>query len=451
MIHPGRILVVGGSAAGAAAAAKAKRVSPVTEVILFEKSSFISTGICEIPYVLSGEIKSYNDLIFSDPENFFNEKGVKVFVNHSVESIDKQKKNISVRDSKSGELKNYSYDKLIITTGSSSIVLPQFDPFLKNVFYIKSIPDLIKLINYKQYMGLKSAAVIGAGYLGLEIVDALKNSGVETTLFEKSDKPLPSGEKEIQLLIHELLKLKQVDFYPEATNIKPFIENDEIKSINLDSRILEFDVYIITAGVKPETDLFSKTKIEIGRSGAVRVDNKLCTSDSNIYAAGDCVEVMNLITRRPEFLPLATLARDYGHIAGANAAGENIRTNPVVKNISFKIFDNYCVTVGFSSQEAIDNRVSFKSVDASVPNLVSVMPGSQNVYGKILYSTDNKKIIGASFFGGKEVSGYADLISAMITANQSIDVLAKINYNYTPPLSPFKNLLSVLGRKSLNL
>ncbi len=450
MIHPARIIVIGGSAAGAAAAAKAKRVSPVTDVILFEKYPYISTGVCEIPYVISGDIEDYRKLIFYDPEKFSSEKGVRVFVNHLVESIDRQKKNISVRDLLSGETKSYSYDKLIITTGSKSIELPQFDPFLKNVFYIKSIPDLEKYLEYKKTNQVKSAAVIGAGLLGLEMVDALRSKGIERALFEKNSLPFPSAEKEIQLLVNELLNKKDVSFYSNALDIKPFIDQNKIKSIKLDGRILEYDVYFVTAGVKPDKSLFEKSKIEIGRSGGVRVDNKLCTSDSNIYAAGDCIEVMNYVSRRNEVIPLATLSRDYGHIAGANAAGENIRTNPVVKNISVKIFDNYFASCGITTEEAKSLRISFKYVDASVPNLVDIMPDSEKVYGKILYSSDNKKILGASFFGGRELSGYSDLISGLITAGQNIDVLTKINYNYTPPLSPFKNLLSVLGRKSSN-
>lgn len=450
MIHPGRILVIGGSAAGAAAAAKAKRVSPVTEVILFEKSSYISTGVCEIPYVLSGDIKSYQDIVFYDADKFFNEKGVKVLTDHFVESIDRQKKNIKVSNLISGDINNYSYDKLIVATGSSSVILPQFDPLLNNVFYIKTVADLIKLLKYRDRNVIKSAAVIGASYLGLEMVEALKSFCNETALFEKSHKPLPAAEKEIQILIGDELKRKQVDFYSHSDQLTSFADNNAIKSIKLDGRILEYDVYIITAGVKPETNLFSKAKLEIGKSGAVRVDNKFCTSDSNIYAAGDCAESNNLVTRKPEFLPLAALARDHGHIAGSNAAGQIIRSNPVVKNISVKIFDYYHTAVGLSSSEAEAYRINVKSVDASVPNLVPVMPASAKVYGKVLFSTDNKKILGASFFGGREVSGYADIISGLIAANQNVEVLAKINYNYTPPLSPFKNLLSVLGRKIFN-
>lgn len=450
MIHPARIIIIGGSAAGAAAAAKAKRVSPVSDVILFDKSPYISTGVCEIPYVISGDIEDHRKLIFYDPEKFSSEKGVRVFVNHLVESIDKQKKNISVRDLKSGEIKNYSYDKLIISTGSKSIELPQFDPFLKNVFYIKSIPDLEKYLEYKKTNQIKSAAVIGAGLLGLEMVDALRSSGIETALFEKNSLPLPFAEKEIQLLVNELLNKKDVGFYSNSTEVKTFIDQNKIRSIKLDGRILEFDVYFVTAGVKPDISLFEKSKIEIGRSGGVRVDNKLCTSDSNIFAAGDCVEVMSQVTKRYEVIPLATLSRDYGHIAGANAAGENIRTNLVVKNISVKVFNKYFASCGITTEEAKSQRISFKYVDALVPNLVAIMPGAENVYGKILFSTDNKKILGASFFGGREVSGYSDLISGLITTAESIDALTKINFNYTPPLSPFKNILSVLGRKSLN-
>jgi NADPH-dependent 2,4-dienoyl-CoA reductase/sulfur reductase-like enzyme len=187
--------------------------------------------------------------------------------------------------------------------------------------------------------------------------------------------------------------------------------------------------------------------LEIGKFGALKVDSRMRTSDFNIYAAGDNSEVINKVTGRTDYIPLATIAHSQGHIAGANAAGGNLRTEPVVFNLAVKIFDKSVCKVGLSSEEASDMKLSFNSVHAVIPNLVHVMPESEKVFGKIIYDRDSKLILGASFIGRSEVIGYADIIAMMIANKIKADALASTNYNYTPPLSPFVNLLSVLGRK----
>ena len=187
--------------------------------------------------------------------------------------------------------------------------------------------------------------------------------------------------------------------------------------------------------------------LEIGKTGAIKVDNKLKTSDYNIFAAGDNVEIINAVTNRPDYIPLATIAHQCAHAAGENAAGGNTYIEPFIKNLAFKIFDKYFVSVGLSSFEAEEKGLYFSAVSDIQPNLVKVMPESSNVFGKIIFDRNNKRILGAAFLGGKEVSGYGNLISAFIKTKQPGDILSKVNYNYTPPLSPFINLLSVLGRK----
>jgi CoA-dependent NAD(P)H sulfur oxidoreductase len=185
----------------------------------------------------------------------------------------------------------------------------------------------------------------------------------------------------------------------------------------------------------------------LGKTGAIKVDQYLKTSDRFIYAAGDNVEIINAVTGKPDYIPLATHAYDLGHIAGENAAGGNLKNDPMVKNISVKIFDKFFASVGLSSYEARRNGFEFEESFARARNLVNIMPESDYVFGKVLADKNSKRIIGASFLGGKEVSGYADLLSALIKLKAPASTLSKINYNYTPPLSPFVNLLNIIGKK----
>ncbi len=449
MIAPEKIIIVGGNAAGPAAAAKAKRVKPQAEVLMFEAGDFISTGTCEIPYILSGEISNYEDVVYFSAEKFKREKGVEVLVNHYVEEINRKEKSIVVKNLRENSLKKYFYDKLILATGSTAKSVPYIPSSAKNVFQLKIISDLIKVKNYIEVERVNKAAVIGAGYLGLEVIDALKQLNIETILIEKESLLLPSAETEISFLIQELLKKNNIKFYRKVSQPKIHLTaaEEKINAIEIDSRIIEIDLIITAAGFVPNSSLASKTKIELGKFNGIKVDNKLRTSDQNIFAAGDNIEVLNAVTNKPDYIPLATLAHEYGHAAGANAAGENIRVEPVVKNLAVKVFDKYYVTVGLSAAEAEKHGLYFSSVTEVVPNLIKVMPGSENVFGKIIFEKNSRRILGASFFGGKEASGYGDIISLLIKTMQPADVLSVLNYNYTPPLSPFVNLLSVLGRK----
>lgn len=449
MKRPVKILVVGGNAAGPAAAAKAKRYNPNANVILFEAGNFISTGTCEIPYVLSGDISNYDDIVYYSAVSFLNKKGVRVFVNHFVEQIDRKLKTIIVRDLQSDTISEFQYDSLILTTGSQSKTLNGFSKELKNVFHLKNIDDLIKVKSYLKNNSVQTAIVIGSGYIGLEAAEAMCKNKVEVTLIEKESLPLPFAEYEISNKILVDIENHSIRFKGKSKNVEPYIDDDKVVSIKFDDDMLQADLVLSTVGITPNNILAKKVKLEIGKFGGIKVDKKLRTSDRNIFAAGDNMEFTNAVTGKPDYFPFATYAHSFGHISGENAAGGNVNAEPIVKNVSVKIFDKYFAAVGLNSIEAGNSRFNSEYVDAEIPNLVKVMPESKPVYGKLIFDTDNKKILGASFYGGKEVSGYADLISSAIYSEQQIDFLTKVSYNYTPPLSPFVNLLSVLGRKAI--
>jgi NADPH-dependent 2,4-dienoyl-CoA reductase/sulfur reductase-like enzyme len=449
MIKPGRIIVVGGNAAGPAAAAKAKRINPSAKVTLFEAGNFISTGTCEIPYVLSGVIQNFEDIIYNSTETFLNKKGVNVFINHSVVEIDRKTKTINVRDNQSGKVDEYNYDTLVLATGSYPKSLPGFTGELKNVFYLKKIQDLVDIKQYLNLNTVSHATIVGAGFIGLEAAEALSSTGLKLTMIDSKPLPLSEAEPEISYKIIEELDKHSIQLITGNIKIEPYIKNNQVISIKYDNGFVKTDLVILAAGISPNNNLAVNAKLEIGNYGGIKVDKKLRTSDRNIFAAGDNIEVVNAFTGKSEYLPFATLAHLFGHIAGENAAGGNLNAPPVIKNVSVKIFNNYLANVGLNSNY---KSIQFKieSVTAEISNLVSVMPSSRNVFGKLVFDRESKKIMGASFYGGSEISGYADLISSAICSGQKVDLLTKINYNYTPPLSPFINLLSVLGRKAVN-
>jgi NADPH-dependent 2,4-dienoyl-CoA reductase/sulfur reductase-like enzyme len=447
MKRPLRILVIGGNAAGPAAAAKAKRFNPNADVILFEASEFISTGTCEMPYVLSGEIDDYKKIVFFSSESFMNEKGVKVFVKHCVEEIDEQKKQITVQDLIEDKTLTYDYDRLIITTGSKARALPGFDIQINNIFTLKNINDLIKIDEYIKENSVKNGIVIGSGYIGLEAVEALNKRNINIKVIEKESGPMPGADEEFGNDILKILTKNKIDFIGDVKEIEPVIAGDKLHAVKLGEQLIETDLVLLSVGFEPDNFLARFAKVDLGKFGGIKIDQYAKTSNKFIYAAGDIVEVTNAITGKADYLPLATHAYDLGHVAGENAAGGNVKYEPFVKNISVKFFNKFFTSVGLSKLDAERNGFDAKIISAKARNLVAVMPGSDYVLGKVLVDKSSNKILGASFLGGNEISGYADLISALIRLNAPATTLSKINYNYTPPLSPFINLLSIIGKQ----
>ncbi len=442
-----KIIVIGGNAAGPSAAAKAKRVNPDAEVIMFEAGEFISTGTCELPYLISGDIADYKNIVFFDEKSFLEKKGVKVFTKHYVESIDRMRKTIQVKNLLDENIKTFSYDKLILTTGSVAKKIPVINDNLENVFYLKSVANYLQIKDFVDRHNVKNVLIVGASFIGLEVADAFQSTGKNVFILDSMEHPMPNSEPEIQHLIEETLSEHGVEFIGNAGAIQYLIDKNMLKGFKYEGRTIEIDLVVVAIGVAPNTSLAVKANIELGAFGGIKVDSKLKTSDPNIFAAGDNTEVINQITKRPDYMPVATIAHKQGHIAGANAAGAYEFMKPVIQNIAVKIFDKTYSSVGLTSEQVSKMKYVSKSVSAVTYNIIKVMPSSSKVFGKVIFNPDNKLIYGASFYGTEEVIGFADLLVSFIQNRINGDKLAEINFNYTPPRSPFINLLSILGRK----
>ncbi len=448
IIKAKKIIVVGGNAAGPAAAAKAKRTNPNAEVLLFEAGDFISTGTCELPYVLAGEIESYKNIVFFDDVSFKEKKGVDVFLNHLVTSVNPKEKFVEVLNNKTGQKKLFDYDSLILTTGSKAKRLPFLSSELTNVFTLKSVMDFVKIKKFIDSNTIENVLIIGAGYIGLEAAEAFKRLGKNVTVLDIAENPLPNAEVEIQHLIKQTLEKNSVRFIGKTFEAKYIQTDDKLKGVNIDGELIECDVALMALGVAPNNTLAKEAQIEIGKFGGIKIDKRARTSNQFIFAAGDNTEIINRITGKYDYIPLANYAHVFGHAAGANAAGDNQFVEPVVRNAAVKIFDNVYSTVGLTEPEANNYGFSYSVVTAVMNNIIKVMPGSKKIFGKLIFEKESNKILGASFFGADQAAGMADLISALIYQGAKAQSLANINFNYTPPKAPFVNLLSALGRKA---
>ena len=442
-----KIIIVGGNAAGPSAAAKAKRVNPNADVIMFEAGEFISTGTCELPYLISGDIDDYKKIVFFNEKSFKEKKGVTVYTKHIVESIDRQRKTISIINILMGSQQVFNYDKLVLCTGSKAKKIQTFNDSIENVFYLKTVSNYILIQDYLTSSSIQNVLIIGASFIGLEVADAFKQAGKNVTVIDSAEHPMPTSEQEVQFLIKDTLAKNNIQFIGNASDTSYLIENNRVKSFELKDIKEKTDLVIVAIGFAPEVTLAEHANLKLGAFGAIKVDAQQRTSDANIFAAGDNCEVINKVTNRPDYLPIATFAHQHGHIAGANAAGAFENSIPVVKNIAVKIFDETLALVGLTSNEVEKLNFSSKSVVANAYNIIKIMPNSGKVFGKIIYNPSTKLIYGASFYGKDEVVGYADILSSFIQNRIPGDKLSEICFNYTPPRSPFIHLLSILGKE----
>ncbi len=443
-----KIIVVGGSAAGPAAAAKAKRVNPEHEVIMYDAGEYISIGTCEIPYVLSGEIDDYEKILFYNPESFESEKNVKVKNFHRIESIDKVKKKIVVRDIKNNFQFSENYDKLILCTGSVKRVHPEFPIGLKNVFYLKTVDDLRAIQQYFNGRKIRNSVIIGAGLTGMESIEFVRKYSDSVLLVDRNPLPLNGFSEQVQKILLDKIHSDKIEFLGGVSSVTPKIKSDYVEAIVINGEIHQTDFVLITIGFEPNTVLSQTAKLSHHNNNSIRVNRKLQTSDDNIFAAGDCISVENFITKKPMWLPLATLSHNFGHIAGANAAGESIYADAVVKNILLKVSDVSVAQVGLSVKEIESSGLHCNELSAAGNSRIKVMPTGEKHFVKIYYETKSKKIVGADLIGGEDIIGKANLLSFAIKNNISIIKLNAMDYAYTPVLSSFIDTLSVLGKKA---
>ena len=345
------IVIVGGRAAGPAAAAKARRENPDAKITMLEAGRYISTGTCEMPYLVSGEISSSEELLFFTAEEFKAHYNVEVLLETKAVNLFPRKKLLQL--DKNGVEYEMEYDRLVLATGALNNYHPQVPPEFENVFYIRNIEDTEHLLS-KGDLTNRRWLVVGAAYTGLEFAEALRRKGNDVILLDKEKLPASGFDPEIRELIKEALNRNGVEFVGGVSDLKVFSEGNRVRKIQYEGRLRDIDGVIVSIGIRPDSRLAQKAGLELGRKGGIKVDSKMRTSDPYIFAAGDCVELKDRLLGRHVYLPQATLARDGGHVAGANAAGGNEFMYPVVRNSAIRIFDNFAAKIGMCSSSLED-------------------------------------------------------------------------------------------------
>jgi CoA-dependent NAD(P)H sulfur oxidoreductase len=428
-------VIVGGVAAGTKAASRARRVDPEAEITVYQEEPEPSISECGLPYFLSGVVDERDDLVARTPEEFA-EKGVEVRVRHRVEKIDSEGKKLSVRGLESGETFEDAYDRLVIATGARAVLPPISGADLDGVFKLRFLADADEIRRHIKERSPRKAAVVGGGYIGLEVAENLCRLGMEVSLIEGEERVALAYGPEVAERVEEHLGENGVRVYTGA-KVEEFMGGGRIEGVRFGDGELAADLVVVGVGIEPRVELAEEAGVEIGPSGAIRVDKHMKTNLPDVWAAGDCVETTNLVSGEQVWVPLGDTANQMGRVAGTNAAtGEDALEFPGILGTGiFKVFDLGVGKTGLSEKEAED--AGFETVSAAIETMdrASYYPGAGKIFLKLISDKSTGRLIGA------EAAGYGaakltDVCATVIWGKLAYPDLVNLDLAYAPPYGP---------------
>lgn len=443
-----KMIVVGGVAAGMSAAAKARRTDPDLEIAVYEKTGHVSYGACSFPYFLGGVFSDPARLIARTPAQFA-AQGIQVHLRHEVLHIDPQQRCVLVRDLNSGREFADQYDVLILTTGGSSIRPPLPGLDLEGIFTLRTVEDTLAIKAWLQERQPQQGVIVGAGYIGLEMADALVSQGVEVSMVEMLPQAMPNTDPEIGALIGEELARHGVNLYVN-TRLERFEgEAGRISAAVAGHRILPADIAIMAVGIRPSVHLAVEAGIDLGLTGAVAVDDHQRTSVPGIYAAGDVAEALDLVTGKPAWVPLATTANKQGKVAGENAAGGDAAFKGIVGTGVVRIFELEVARTGLTELAARDMGYDVATTLVRHDSQAGYMPGAEPITLKLVFERRDGRLLGAQMAGRDGVGKRIDTLAAALHAGWTVSELAALDLAYAPPFSPTYDITLIAASQAL--
>ena len=442
-----RVIIIGAVAAGMSAAAKLKRSKPEYEVVVYEKGEIVSFGACGLPYFVGGFFDEPEKMIARSPEKFI-ESGIDLNILHEVINVDTDNKKVKVKNLKTGEVFEDSYDKLMIATGASSIIPSIKNVNLENVSTLKSMEDGIKVKELLNKEENKNIVIIGAGFIGLEVVEAAKKLNKNVTILQSGDRILNNVfDKEITDVLEEEIRNHNVDLRLNELAIE-FIGENKIEKVITNKGEIEADVVIIATGVRPNTDFIKNTNINMLDNGAIIVDEFGRTSVQDIYSAGDCATIKNIVSGKDTYVPLPTGANKLGRIVGENLAGANNSFQGSLGSSCLKVMDMEAGCTGLTENQAKELGLNYKVKFISDFNQTNYYPGRDKIYVKLVYDADTKVILGGQVAGFKDAVQRTNVIATAIFAKLTTNQLGMLDLCYAPPFARTWDVLNVAGNVS---
>ena len=432
-----KVVIIGGVAAGMSAASKIRSLNPNAEIRVFQRNDYVSYAACGTPYLIAGRVPSSNSLVAYDAPFFKEKRNIDIFLHHEVVKISPSAKTVLVRNTATGEEREYSYDRLLIFTGARPIPPPIKGINLKGIFTLRTLEDGIAIQDYIASKSPKRGLIIGAGSIGMEMAEAFSERWLSVTMVEKMPNILGSMDNEINEVVEEELKNKKVTLI-KSKAIVEFVGDDLcVKSAILEnSESINTDIVIIGTGIKPNSGLAKDAGVELGKTGAIRVNEYMQTNLPDIYSSGDCAEAYHLTLNRNVYMPLGTTANKQGRVAGENMAGGNAQFAGVVGTSVFKVFDLEVGRTGLTEKDARGEGIDYVANVIEQSSRANYYPGVTQIRIKLIADKETGQILGAQMVGREGVSKRLDVFATALSAKMTVREIANLDLSYAPPFAP---------------
>lgn len=440
-----KVLIIGGVAGGATAAARLRRLDEEAEIIIVERSGFISYANCGLPYYVGGIIRDRSVLTLQTPDSFWSRFRIQARVLQEAIRIDPERKTVTVRRLTDGSLYEESYDKLILSPGAKAVRprLPGIED--KRIRTLRTVEDAFSLRDYALKQNIKKAIVIGGGFIGLEMAENLTQSGIHTTLLQRSAKVMPPVDGDMASQIHAYLRDQGIDLRLNSP-FTGFSSQDSCVCVHLENgETLSAELILLAVGVSPDTQLAKAAGLRLGEKDAIRVNPHMQTSDPDIYAVGDAVEISHFVSGKPALISLAGPANKQGRIAADHICGKNSIFSGSQGSSVLKLFDMTIAATGLNEKTAAAWGIPFDKVITFSASHATYYPGAENMTIKTLFDPETGKILGAQIIGFSGVDKRIDVMAAAIRANMTACDLQDLDLAYAPPYSSAKDPVNMAG------
>jgi len=431
-----RLVVVGGVAGGMSAAARARRMDPDLEIIVFERTGYVSYGSCGLPYFIGGLIENPKDLVARTPAQFA-KQNIEAHTHHEVQAIDSANKMVTVRDREEEEEFAIDYDRLVIATGGGAIRPPIAGVELQGVFVLRNVEDGIAVKDFIAEERPRRAVVIGGGYIGVEVAENFAERGLETTMLNRPPQVLDNFDADIAQFMQDELERHGVKVSVDDT--AQGIEGDSkgrVRVVVSEQGRHEADLVLIGAGVHAESLLAKDAGITLGFKGSIAVDGKMRTNVPDVYAAGDCAETYHLLLKKSSYVPLGSTANKQGRVAGTNAAGGEAIFEGVLGTAVIKAFHLGLGITGLTEKVAEQSGIAAKAVTIQHGTRAHYYPSPGPIHIKLVWSPEDGKLLGAQIAGPVLEAKRIDVFAVALHHGLTIEDLQRLDLSYAPPFAP---------------
>ena len=445
-----KIVIVGGVAGGASAAARARRLSEDVSIVVFERGSDVSFANCGLPYHIGGKIPLRQSLILKTPEDFKSRFNIDVRTCHEVTSVDPVNKTVTVKNLTSGEIHTEVWDRLLLSTGAAPVVPPLPGLQQEGVFTLRNLTDMDAILAWIEQHNVAHTTLVGGGFIGLEVMEALSERGIRVTLLEMGEQVMAPVDPEMASALHQEIRNHGVDLRLRTALTEVLRTETGFRVALSDGGFLQTDMVILAIGVKPENSLATVAGLEVGKRGGISVNACMQTSIPDIYAVGDAVETPDLVFQEPANIPLAGPANRQGRIAADNMLDHHSLYHGSQGTSICKVFSLSIGSVGANEKQLKAHGTRYEKVYVHAADHAGYYPGATMISLKLLFSPDTGKILGAQASGKKGVDKRIDVLSVAQRAGLTVNDLEHLELTYAPPFNSARDVVNQAGMVAAN-